>query len=210
MNLVNVTPVMTSDTTPAPYSCSASSVYSSGKAAWKAFDNRTDSHWSSKAHATTSDIILNFGEKTPLYCITARGSKDTGSGSTINKISIYGRNSNDEWVHIKDLSTTISSSNNTTVHTFYLDKQVSYESYKFTVITNRGNNMYMRLSEIKLYQDTDQLQPPSERVKTLVKETILNHELMQGYAIPCECEETSTISTTVYNSVYNAATAALE
>lgn len=152
MNLVNITPIMTSDTTPEPYSCSSSTgnVY-------KAFDNNSRTYWSSNAHATSASIIFNFGEITPIYCITAVGSNNSSSGADINKIIVYGLNDDNEWILIKELKSNISSTNNSTVHTFYLDEQVTYKSYKFDIITNNGTGRYMRLSEIKMYQDTDQI-----------------------------------------------------
>lgn len=183
MNLVNITPIMTSDNTPAPYSCYASSVWS-GYPAWKAFDG--DDTYSSYWHVVSGGsgyLVFDFGSPTSvaafnLYNVAYAGSYDPYS------IKVYGSHDGETFELIQAF--TKGSGALTKDSIFYFDKQVTYRTYKFDMIT-RGS--YLAIQELRMFEDTDQTIKISNKIKDKVLKTILNNSLIQKYVIPYAEEE---------------------
>ena len=183
MNLVNITPIMTSDNTPAPYSCYASSIWD-GFPAYRAFDRDNtgyDSYWH-VYDGNSGYLVFDFGSPTNvaafnLYNVYHPSSYDPYS------IKVYGSHDGKTFKLIKEFI-----NNNSTLtkdDIFYFDKQVTYKAYKFDMISN---GQYLAIQELQMFEDTDQTIKISNTIKDKVLKTILNNSLFQKHCIPYEEE----------------------
>lgn len=173
MNLVNITPKMTSDNTPAPYSCYASSVWS-GYPAWKAFDGDDTglSYWhAAQAAGRTGYLVFDFGNKTKVAAFTLY---NVSHGNTYNPtvIHVYGSDDGTTFTLIKSFTVKVALNKNVV---FYFDEQVNYRAYKFNM-TSGGS--YISIQELIMYEDKDQVSY-SIPIRDKTIETIKNNELFQ-------------------------------
>lgn len=147
----DITPIMTSNTTPSPYVASASSI--SGNDArynpYVAFNGTSSSvndSWYSNGITFPQYLMLDFGAKTSMnaFTITINGTsvnvapKDftlevSDDGSTFTVIKSFSETS---WV-------------NTTPKTFVLDKSYSYRYYKINIQSNNGSTTYVGISQLR-------------------------------------------------------------
>ena len=178
MNLVNITPIMTSDNTPVPYLCYASSVWE-GYPAYKAFDgNNTGTSYWHVSSGNSGYLVFDFGSPTNVAAFNLYNVIYAGSYDPYN-IKVYGSHDGKTFELIQEFI------NNNSVLTkddiFYFDKQVTYKAYKFDMIT-RGS--YLAIQELRMFEDTDQTIKMSNIIKNKVLKTILNNSLIQKYTIP--------------------------
>lgn len=178
MNLVNITPVMTSDNSPAPYSCYASSVWG-GYPAWKAFDGNDtgSSYWHTSSSYNYGYLVFDFGSPTNvaafnLYNVAYAGSYDPYS------IKVYGSHDGETFELIQTFTKGSAALTKDTI--FYFDKQVTYRAYKFDMMTYGS---YLAIQELRMFEDTDQTIKWSNTIKDKVLDVIINHELIQKYVI---------------------------
>lgn len=183
MNLVNITPIMTSDNTPAPYSCYASSVWG-GYPAYKAFDG--DDAYYSYWHVSNGHfgyLVFDFSSPTNVAAFNLYNTTYAGSYDPYN-IKVYGSHDGKTFELIQEFM-----NNNSTLtkdDIFYFDKQVTYRAYKFDMIT-RG--YYLAIQELRMFEDTDQTIKISNTIKDKVLKRILNNSLIQKYVISYAEEE---------------------
>lgn len=164
MNLVNITPVMTSNTTPAPYRCYASSTWT-GHDAYQAFDNidTGTSYWHvSTAGRNTGWLVFDFTFIMPIAAFSMYNTYHP-SGYDPKTIKVYGSLDGSTFTLIKSFTYTESARLNKD-YRFYFDKQVKYRAYKFEV-TVTGS--YAALQELKMFQDLDQMYSVSLKEKVL-------------------------------------------
>ena len=183
MNLVNITPIMTSDNTPAPYSCYASSVWD-GYPAYKAFDgNDTGYNYWHVASGNSGYLVFDFGSPTN---VAAFNLYNVYCSSNYNpySIKVYGSHDGKTFELIKEFIN--NNTNLTKDDIFYFDKQVTYRAYKFDMISNY---VFLAIQELRMFEDTDQTIKISNTIKDKVLKTILNNSLIQKYVIPYAEEE---------------------
>ena len=157
MALIDITPKMTSNTTPEPYVVSASSMWNATFEAWKAFNGTVvDIYdgWSSARNIITGWLKIDFGsaKRIDAFSVTSRNIDDMtitpknfilyGSNDDISYEKIYEANNEILW-HTKEL------------RLFKLQNYVSYRYYKITFSANNGNISYTGVGYIKFWQDDD-------------------------------------------------------
>lgn len=173
MALINITPKMTSDTTPAPYRCWASSVWSDAYPAYKAFDGDTTglSYWhNGGTESKEGTLYFDFGKPVTITDFEIYPGNNGSYKPGI--ITIYGSigdgSTTEEFEQIQSYSVSDSAYNPTKI--FTITNLKAYRTYKIYVFRNDYN---MSVQEIVFYQD-------EERVfKTLtqkIKEVILNNK----------------------------------
>ena len=173
MNLQNITPKMTSDTSPAPYKVYGSS-YNSVDKPYKALDaNASSTSWKWKGGAKTAWIDLWFNEYTvvdyiDIICPT--------KSWYANRTCVYGTNDRATYDLIYDTGT----------YGYVNTKRIKiprskYKCYRlyFTGST-QGDYISTDIREIYFYKDLD-ISDPSEQIKSIVTDTIKNHELIKNH-----------------------------
>lgn len=145
MNKNNVTPVMTSNNTPAPYK-----IYASSEAypAYRMFDEDDSNYWHSQGEAYPW-IIIDFGRQ---QAITGFSIQNNAGGSAIyypDNFTLSGSNDN---INFEDIATYKNQNFNGFGDTkeYTLDKIYSYRYYKITM----NQTGYQALSSIRFYCDT--------------------------------------------------------
>jgi hypothetical protein len=153
MSLVNITPVMTSNTTPSPYVVSASGIYSTDHDAWKAFDNITagTQGWVTQNGAITGWLKIDFGSTTKISAISIVGDGSSGNVSP-KSFLLYG--SSDDIVYEK-----LMECNNEILwllseeRIYKLPIDVSYRYYKIIINSNNNYSNFSALNEVRFWQD---------------------------------------------------------
>ncbi len=154
-----VSPTMTSNTVPAPYDTSASSVYG-GQGAWMAFDGRTDTlGWIS----ATNDgwVKLNFGSQTYVngYQVTGPGSY-LGVSSAPKTWTFEGSNDDSSWT-VLDTQTNAPAWTLLEVRNYNLVSTVHYRYYRINVSASEGGELVIQ--ELALGNST--IPPPNPLAK---------------------------------------------
>lgn len=163
MNLIDITPVMTSDNTPSPYIVTAST-YSSSFEPYKAFNKNeeVDSAW--KANGVDNYIQIDCGEtkKINTFKLVPRKDSTVASGN-IKEFELLGSINGSDWNKFFT-GMTESNLNNQT----FQFKEVEYRFFKLNVISNYGGS-YVCCSELYYLcdQDLDTLSQPIKLFKTL-------------------------------------------
>jgi hypothetical protein len=148
MALVDITPIMTSNTTPAPYVVSASSEYGSTLRAYNAFN--PNGEWVSAASTPTGWLKIDFGSatKTDALSINGRGGE---LNTNVKNFIIYGSSDDLIYEQIKSVDNQILwTSNETRLFTF--DKTVTYRYYKIVISSNNGGAV-VGIVRIMFWQD---------------------------------------------------------
>jgi hypothetical protein len=155
MALINITPIMTSNTTPTPYVLSASSVNGTYYI-WKGFNaTAVDSNDCWLTNGTTGYVIMDFSVVTTIDAISIMSRNDvamTYQDTAPKSFALYGSNDNATYDLIKSFSNEIywlATEN----RLFKLDKQVSYRYYKLILSSNNGHATATGFSSLKFWKD---------------------------------------------------------
>jgi hypothetical protein len=170
MSLVNITPIMTSNTTPSPYVVSASSEFATSQQAWYAFNNLFDDCWVTNGIAN-GWIKIDFGsvKKIDAISLYARNDATLAKTESANNFILYGSNDNILYEQIISI-------NNQALWTikegrlYRLPASVTYRYYKLILNNNGGTNL--SISEVKLWQDDG------------ATTTVTNVEASMDYCLP--------------------------
>lgn len=153
MALVNITPVMTSNTTPAPYVVSASSSLETTDAyVWNAFDGTTTgiTKWETVSGIIAAWIKIDFGSVKTIDAFSIKCK--TGFTSAPKDFVLYGSNDNIIYESITTLSNEILWSADED-RLYRLQCSVSYRYYKLNIITNNGFTS-TAIRKLKFYQES--------------------------------------------------------
>lgn len=188
MNLVNITPVMTSNTTPSPYVVTASSIYSSTYDAWKAFNGTvTDDNdcWATVNGTITGWIKIDFGSSTKIRAVSIQCRTMLTTTSSMNTFILYGSNDNIIFEELK----TVANQNYwspTETRIFKLSESVTFRYYRINIVSNNGSTIYSDIGDIKFWQDTDEgtvtyiTNKEASETRMLPKNTTLNMKQRQN------------------------------
>lgn len=171
MALINITPVMTSNTTPSPYVVSVSS-QQVGFEGYKAFDNQNESDtnaWATANGVTTGWVQLDFSVSTKInaFSIYARNwNTSLGYDNTEcpKDFILYGSDDGLTYTQIKQINNQIMWKQKEG-RLFNLDFPVYYRYYRIQIISNNGKTAFTVVGEIKFYQDDGVT--PTEDSKTV-------------------------------------------
>lgn len=181
MALTNITPVMTSNTTPSPYTASASSVYSSTYDAWKAFNETlVDSNdaWATATNSATGWIKLDFGTPTKIDAITIvmRNIVTETSGVQPKTFILYGSNDDSSFEQIMKIDNQILW-NPLESRLYKLPSSAQYRYYRLNITENGGGTIIV-IGELKFWQDNQALAyvtgGKASQVHTLSKNSTFN------------------------------------
>ena len=166
MALINITPVMTSNTTPAPYVASASGQIDTNYLPWGAFTKESEKEW--VVNKTSGWIKLDYGVSTKIsaYGIRARALSKTATApeQAPKSFSLYGSNDDSTYELLSSLS-------NEVLWTPFEERNynigfnVSYRYYKLVIASNNGHSSNVGISELNFYQDDGIT--PTENSKTV-------------------------------------------
>jgi hypothetical protein len=155
MALIDITPVMTSNTTPSPYVVSASSTYSTYTGVWTIFDgvnSSTDTMTWASASTPTGWIKIDFGsiKKVDAFTMYRRKYIDP-SDLTPKSFILYG--SNDDIIYEQLLSV-----NNQILWTvgegrlYKINSSVNYRYYRINIAEGNTGSI-IGIGELKFWQD---------------------------------------------------------
>lgn len=153
MSLINITPVMTSNTTPSPYIVNSSTVYGSFYA-WKAFNNiNTVENDAWVSTTSTGWISLYFGTIVTIKAFSISASVLTGIYNTTSPKNFTLQGSNDG-INYKDLKSFSNEVNWTHGETriFVLDNEYSYPYFRLNITANNGYGV-IEIGELKFLRD---------------------------------------------------------
>lgn len=150
MALIDITPVMTSNTTPSPYVASSSDANTTGQAAWNAFTNngRLNTFWHSTA-GSGHWIKIDFGSIIKIDAFSIMCNPTETSAPKI--FILYGSNDNLSYEKI------IECNNEMTwfdyeIRLYKLPHSVSFRYYRLNITADNGYN-YTVINELKYWQD---------------------------------------------------------
>jgi len=142
MVLQNITPIMTSDTTPSPYTISASSLFSTNYFAYKALDGIDDgtqyNAWNSKG--VNAWIKIDFGVNVSVSAISLTCRKYASYSQAAMPKQIVFSGSNDNVIFTEILTV----ENQTgwalgEMRTYVFPNEVGYRYYKILAVTSNGD-----------------------------------------------------------------------
>lgn len=173
MALIDITPVMTSNTTPAPYVVSVSGIYSTGYEGYKAFNGSISGIDSWAIKGQSGWIKIDFGNTIKIngFSISARESLGNGGVSELPKSFIlYGSNDDIKYEQILPVSEQVMWVKKEE-RLFVLSNSINFRYYRITVTSNNGH-IYTAIGKIKFWQD-DTITP-----------TITNTKASMNYCLP--------------------------
>lgn len=150
----NITPIMTSNITPAPYVVSASSSYdTSTYQPWKAFDASVGSAWATQNNIINGHITLDFSKDTVInaFSITCR----TMGGDNISVPKNFTLQGSKDGSYFEDIK---SITNETGwvpggTKSYNLENNVSYRYYRINIAENNGQSLYSAIGELRFYNN---------------------------------------------------------
>lgn len=157
-----VSPKMTSNTTPAPYVASASTVFSASYTAWKAFDQTAGPSGGDSWHSAVGSVPgnawlqIDLGAPTRVgrYMIASRGignSGGTGWTSSAGTWELLGSNDGVSWTSVDSRAGEVYTSLYEK-HYFNLASKVTYRFYRINVLdTSSPGGTYTNIGEFTLY-----------------------------------------------------------
>jgi hypothetical protein len=161
---IPATRVMTSNSAPAPYVVSRSSVYNSTYEGWKAFNqtNTVDTDcWITVNGTTTGWLAYDTGRKTRVdYYRLASRNHTTGITSSPRDWTFEGSNNNVDWEVID--TQTEQTFDNAEEKTYYLSSPVWYRYFRINVTANNGY-AYLCIAEFS-FGETMRLALPKDIV----------------------------------------------
>ncbi len=144
-------PTMTSNTTPAPYVASASTIFSTTYDAWKAFDSDPNSYWNTSIGNTSGWLKLDFGSTTSIGSYLIQSIATEVGGNYAPKTwtlegSATGAFAGEQTV--VDTQTNAPAWGNSEVRTYTLSSPASYRYFRLNVSANEGNANYLVLATV--------------------------------------------------------------
>lgn len=163
---------MTSNSTPAPYAVSSSSIYSASYPAWYAFNGTTNGAgdcWASSGISSPQwlQIKLDYPLKIGSYSITSRNS---GSSEDINQSPkdwiLQGSDNGTTFDNLHTIINEVSwQANETRVFDVSTDKEYLY--YRLYITSNNGGTLAMAVGELLLYSlETKETNPSWQTMST--------------------------------------------
>lgn len=158
MAIINVTPVMTSNTSPSPYVASSSTNYSSSYLPYNAFNRVIEREgWCSASNTPSGWIGLDFKEPTSISGFSISiGEYRTEVAP--KDFELMGSNNGSDFVTI-EIFTGVTGWSFRETRFFDLNKVCEYQQYRLKINTNNGYH-YSSIAELSFYIDTDYLKVP--------------------------------------------------
>ncbi len=177
MSLVDITPVMTSNTTPSPYAVTSSGIYSATYDSWKAFDNNmsTDNCWATPNAIITGWIMFNYSTPTTIDAFSI-ANRNFGASTALpaapKDFNLYGSNDGLSFTLIEaHLNEILWNSGESRL--FLLKQSVTFQYYRLNIITNNGYATYSQIGEIKFWKNNGII--PSNSNNTMSMTLGLSH-----------------------------------
>jgi hypothetical protein len=157
MGLVDITPIMTSNTTPSPYVVSASSIWSTQYDVYKAFDGSntaTDDRWGTVSGTNTGWVKIDFGsaKKIDAFSIICGNIASNNVATMPKSFSLYGSNDDISYEKIIEFSNEIFWSS-LEARLYKLLQSVTFRYYKIVISANNGESSNTSIGDIKFWQD---------------------------------------------------------
>lgn len=176
MNLLDLTPIMTSDTTPAPYAVYASNydtTNSSASLPYRAFNKQSTYTWTWGAGIRQAWIDFWFNEIVTVDYVKI---ECTSAVTYPKQILIYGSNDRSTYNLIYDTGTI----SNTNYPLLIKIPRSKYKCFRLDCVGVNQTSTYIKhtINNIYYYQDLDYTNP-SEIIKEAVKNAIKNNTLIQ-------------------------------
>lgn len=153
----DITPKMTSNTTPAPYVVSASSIYNLSWSAWKAFNKSnvdTYDRWASANNGLPAWLKLDFGEGNEKiivkYAITTILSSDTSQSP--KSFTFEGSNDDINWT-ILDTRTNEINWSSGEKREYSFENNTPYRYYRVYITATNGANL-TTIAELEMMEKT--------------------------------------------------------
>lgn len=159
-NTIDLTPVMTNNTTPNNFVVSASSDYGSPYAPWKVFDGTSntskDSAWFTSSGNPTGWIMIKLDKPTSInsFSITSRNYSDSNIFSPKN-FNFEGSNDGINFTVLKEVTNATWISNQTKQYS--LNSVASYLYYRVNILTGNTSNM-VAIGKIKLLLNCNEIE----------------------------------------------------
>lgn len=147
MELIDITPIMTSNTTPTPYFVSASNEYSVSNLVYKVFDNDKSTDWMGRI---ISWLKIDFGQETQIDAFSISGVNDTTASP--RSFKLYGSNDDINFFELFSVDGESMWGMNETRH-FTLNTSYHYRYYRINVLANNGHTIVSGIKQIRLYKN---------------------------------------------------------
>ena len=189
----NMTPTMTSNTTPSPYITSSSSMFSYKYDAYRAFDSTIfdiDNGWAiNLAGDKTPWIKIDLNSKTKLSLLQIY-TRSTTNDNLPKDFQLLGSNDDIDYVLIQSFTKT---DWNIGENNFYLDKKANYRYYKIQVNSFLNSIEWMAICQIFLldsYINNNYLIKDNDKYKTIQENNLIEvvnflEELNKEYSDVC-------------------------
>lgn len=148
--LTNVTPIMTSNTTPSPYVVTGSDVSTASPTdpqPFKAFDRRIDTFFLTSL-TSNGWIQLDFGRKQSVSNFSLQYNTSPTNTHMPKDFTLYGSNDANNYTLIKSF-TNQTNWGSSEERVYSLDATVNYRYYKLTVEHNNGHVQFTVIPELK-------------------------------------------------------------
>jgi len=162
-NANDLTPVMTSNTTPSPVVVSASTEYNASYAAWKAFNHLVGtSGWASTAGHTGWLKVYSGGDLWTVTSYTVSSCTDS-LVAMAKDWTLQGSTDNNSWITL-DTQTNQISWTSDDMRTYVITSPGNYSYYKLDITDNCGNADATEVGELELIGAVYVAPPPSNRI----------------------------------------------
>ena len=172
----NMTPTMTSNTTPSPYITSSSSMFSREYDAYRAFDSTifdNNNGWAVNLLVdTTPWIKIYLNSKTTLSLLQIY-TRNRTNDNLPKDFQLLGSNDDIDYVLIQSFTKT---DWNIGENNFYLDKKANYRYYKIQVNSFLNDISWMAIGEILLYSElyeNNYLIKDNDKYKTIQENNLI-------------------------------------
>lgn len=159
MAIINLTPVMTSNTAPAPYKISASSTYSSGYEPYYSVSTDTR-YWSTKYTITTSWWKIDFGSPKIVNRIELESCDGGEYPYCIGDFVFAGSNDDSNFVELFKVSGLTWTQKQKRL--FEFENMTEYRYYRFY---NTKNQAYHNIGKVRFYTDESRVVKPKSIIE---------------------------------------------
>ena len=166
MGLINITPVMTSNTAPLSYVASASGIYNASYDAWKAFNGTVtdvNDSWITTSGTLTGWIQLDFSKLTKVNQVAITG-RTGGDVASPKDFTIQGSQDGVTFTVIKSITGNILTNKQTKI--FIFDAPVYYRYYRINITASNGTS-YTAIADIQFWQSEDSTEYISNQKSSL-------------------------------------------
>jgi len=154
MALINITPIMTSNTTPSPYVVSSNNNWE-GYEAWKAFNNtlvNSGDTYLTQSGTTTSWLKIDFSTTTKVDAFSLYYRNNTTYNEVPKTFILYGSNDDSSYEQIiKVDSQSLWATAEGRLYKFPFS--VSFRYYKLNILENNGNLVATAVGLLKFWKD---------------------------------------------------------